>query len=863
MGDVGVELAPAPAPAPGDQLQPSPASSSSSSSEAGSESPRGGSPPLDVISEGLGELGLLIDPEVAKKACQEVLQKVKLMHGGEAEAGGVGYGGGGGGPGLVNGGPAGEPAKIREEGEEPQPGTVKSARRRQKNNSSKQSWLLRLFESKLFDISMAISYLYNSKEPGVQAYIGNRLFSFRNEEVDFYLPQLLNMYIHMDEDVGDAIKPYVVHRCRQSINFSLQCAWLLGAYSSDMHISTQRHSRGTKLRKVILSDELKPAQRRREPPGCPAPASSSSSSSSASSSSAGPHAEPCLSPSKRTHQRSKSDAMVGISLSSNLKRTASNPKVESNQDEGVDSSTESIDSEIGTLPLESLWRYCIPIPMNTPVRLTPQREFIKSLMGIGKRLATLPTKEQKTQRLISELSLLNHKLPARVWLPTAGFDHHVVRVPHTQAVVLNSKDKAPYLIYAEVLECENFETSGVPARIPETRIRSTRSVENLPDCGITHEQRASSFSTVPNYDNDDEAWSVDDIGELQVELPEIHTNSCDNISQFSVDSITSQESKEPVFIAAGDIRRRLSEQLAHTPTTFKRDPEDPSAVALKEPWQEKVRRIREASPYGHLPNWRLLSVIVKCGDDLRQELLAFQVLKQLQSIWEQERVPLWIKPYKILVISSDSGMIEPVVNAVSIHQVKKQSQLSLLDYFLQEHGNYTTEAFLTAQRNFVQSCAGYCLICYLLQVKDRHNGNILLDSEGHIIHIDFGFILSSSPRNLGFETSAFKLTSEFVDVMGGLDGDMFNYYKMLMLQGLIAARKHMEKVIQIVEIMQQGSQLPCFHGSSTIRNLKERFHMNLTEEQLQLLVEQMVDGSMRSITTKLYDGFQYLTNGIM
>ncbi|NXR60849.1 PI4KB kinase, partial [Rhadina sibilatrix] len=60
-----------------------------------------------------------------------------------------------------------------------------------------------------------------------------------------------------------------------------------------------------------------------------------------------------------------------------------------------------------------------------------------------------------------------------------------------------------------------------------------------------------------------------------------------------------------------------------------------------------------------------------------------------------------------------------------------------------------------------------------------------------------------------------------------------------------------------------GSQLPCFHGSSTIRHLKERFHMNLTEEQLQLLVEQMVDGSMRSITTKLYDGFQYLTNGIM
>ncbi|KAI1902324.1 hypothetical protein AGOR_G00043590 [Albula goreensis] len=847
-------------------------SSRSSRSSVSSEGLRGSSPPLGVISEGVvDELGLVIDPEVAKAACREVLQQVKLREGAEPETvheegsdreagseldqGDVpeqeaepGKGveldlevepcrpqvlpngtahqeqsrTGGGAKCVVGGGPR-KPPRIREEedGEEETPALSRDVRRTQSeseaNGRSKQSWLLRLFESKLFDVSMAISYLYKSKEPGVQAYIGNRLFSFGDEEVDVYLPQLLNMYVHMDEDVGDAIRPYVVHRCRQSVGFSLQCAWLLGAYSSDMHISTQRHSRGTKLRRLILSEELKPA----------GPGSGPGARPEAES----PPPEPGLSPSKRTHQRSKSDAAASVSVGSSLKRTGSNPKVESSPDE--------------------------------PVRLTPQREFMKSLMGIGKRLATLPTKEQKTQRLISELSLLNHKLPARVWLPTAAFDHHVVRVPHTQAVVLNSKDKAPYLIYVEVLECESFETSSVPARIPETRIRCTRSAENLPDCGVTAEQRAGGFSTVPNYDNDDEAWSVDDIGELQVEFPEVHTNSCDNISQFSVDSVTSQESKEPVFIAAGDIRRRLSEQLAHTPTTFRRDPEDPSAVALKEPWEEKVRRIREGSPYGHLPNWHLLSVIVKCGDDLRQELLAFQVLSQLQSIWQQERVPLWIKPYKILVISSDSGMIEPVVNAVSIHQVKKQSQLPLLDYFLQEHGSPTTEEFLTAQRNFVQSCAGYSLICYLLQVKDRHNGNILLDSEGHILHIDFGFILSSSPRNLGFETSAFKLTSEFVDVMGGLDGDMFNYYKMLMLQGLIAARKHMEKVVQIVEIMQQGSHLPCFHGSSTIRNLKERFHMSLTEEQLQVLVEQMVDGSMRSITTKLYDGYQYITNGIL
>lgn len=37
-------------------------------------------------------------------------------------------------------------------------------------------WLMRLFESKLFDMSIAIGYFLRSKEPDVQAYLGNKLF---------------------------------------------------------------------------------------------------------------------------------------------------------------------------------------------------------------------------------------------------------------------------------------------------------------------------------------------------------------------------------------------------------------------------------------------------------------------------------------------------------------------------------------------------------------------------------------------------------------------------------------------------------------------------------------------------------------
>jgi phosphatidylinositol kinase/protein kinase (PI-3 family) len=74
----------------------------------------------------------------------------------------------------------------------------------------------------------------------------------------------------------------------------------------------------------------------------------------------------------------------------------------------------------------------------------------------------------------------------------------------------------------------------------------------------------------------------------------------------------------------------------------------------------------------------------------------------------------------------------------------------------------------------------------------------LVDREGHLIHIDFGFMLSNSPGgNMGFEAAPFKMPLEYVEIMGGLDSAGWTYFKRLFKEGFEAARKHSDSLISM------------------------------------------------------------------
>lgn len=87
-----------------------------------------------------------------------------------------------------------------------------------------------------------------------------------------------------------------------------------------------------------------------------------------------------------------------------------------------------------------------------------------------------------------------------------------------------------------------------------------------------------------------------------------------------------------------------------------------------------------------------------------------------------------------------------------------------------------------------------------------------MDKEGHLMHIDFGFLLSSAPgKGLKFESAPFKMTDEYVDCLGGVKSEAFKEFRHGMAKGMRALQANAEKIIIIVEMMFMGqNDLGCF-----------------------------------------------------
>jgi phosphatidylinositol 4-kinase len=266
----------------------------------------------------------------------------------------------------------------------------------------------------------------------------------------------------------------------------------------------------------------------------------------------------------------------------------------------------------------------------------------------------------------------------------------------------------------------------------------------------------------------------------------------------------------------------------------------------------------------------ITSLMAKSNDDLRQEVFVMQMIHYYKSVFAKAQLPLWLKTYRILSMSKDTGLIEVLTDASSIDGLKKSERFpkegGLRTYFEQCYGDPEGPSFKAAQRNFMQSLAAYSLVSYLLGLKDRHNGNIMINNMGYLIFIDFGFAMGMAPgHEFSFERAPFKLTKEYVEVMGGLDSDCFKEFRQLFVQGFMEARKNSLIALGLVEIMMYKSKYPCFTGSRygngiSLKRFEQRLMLHVPENQVEKRANKLIDKSYNHFGTNFYDKFQKWSN---
>ena len=251
--------------------------------------------------------------------------------------------------------------------------------------------------------------------------------------------------------------------------------------------------------------------------------------------------------------------------------------------------------------------------------------------------------------------------------------------------------------------------------------------------------------------------------------------------------------------------------------------------------------------------------IFKNGDDLRQDQLVLQIITLMDKLLMRENLDLKLTPYHVLATSISQGLVQ-FIDSQAVAQILRDDG-SIQNFFrkdsMLEGSPYSIQP--ETMDNYVKSCAGYCVITYILGVGDRHLDNLLLTKSGNLFHIDFGYILGRDPKPF---PPPMKLSKEMVEGMGGTTSEYYQQFRKLCFTAFLHLRRYANLFLNLFSLLVDAS-VPdiALEPDKTVKKVQDKFRLDLSDEEavqyLQTLIDESVSAVFASLAEQIHKFAQY------